>query len=80
MKLIYGVKDKPRFSQVIVFAIQQLLAIMAATLVVPVIINSNVTELISNGNLSWTLDKSHHSTAWSFPSVTQKGHEIYLWS
>ena len=36
MKLIYGIKDKPKFSQLIVFAIQQLLAIMAATLVVPV--------------------------------------------
>ena len=32
MKLIYGVKDKPKFGQLIVFAIQQLLAIMAATL------------------------------------------------
>lgn len=42
MKLIYGVKDKPKFSQTIVFAFQQLLAIMAATLVVPVIINSTV--------------------------------------
>ncbi len=41
MKLIYNVKDRPPFSQVIVFAIQQLLAIMAATLVVPVIINGN---------------------------------------
>ena len=39
MKLIYGVKDKPKFGQLIVFAIQQLLAIMAATLVVPVITN-----------------------------------------
>ena len=39
MKLIYGVKDKPKFGQLIVFAIQQLLAIMTATLVVPVIIN-----------------------------------------
>lgn len=38
MKLIYGVKDRPKFGQLIVFAIQQLLAIMAATLVVPVII------------------------------------------
>ena len=37
MKLIYGVNDKPKFGQLIVFAIQQLLAIMAATLVVPVI-------------------------------------------
>ncbi len=41
MKLVYGVKDKPKFGQLIVFAIQQLLAIMAATLVVPVIINGN---------------------------------------
>ena len=39
MKLIYGVNDKPKFGQLIVFAIQQLLAIMTATLVVPVIIN-----------------------------------------
>ncbi len=41
MKLIYGIKDRPKLGQVIVFAIQQLLAIMAATLVVPVIINGN---------------------------------------
>ncbi len=37
MKLIYNVNDRPKFGQLIVFAIQQLLAIMAATLVVPVI-------------------------------------------
>ena len=41
MKLYFDVNDKPKFGQLIVFAIQQLLAIMAATLVVPVIINSN---------------------------------------
>ena len=41
MKLIYGIKDRPKFGQVIVFAIQQLLAIMAATLVVPVIISTS---------------------------------------
>ena len=40
MKLIYDVHDKPKFGQLIVFAFQQLLAIMAATLVVPVIINN----------------------------------------
>ncbi len=42
MKLIYDVQDKPKFSQTIVFAIQQLLAIMAATLVVPIVINQKV--------------------------------------
>ena len=42
MQLIYNVKDKPKFSQNIVFAIQQLLAIMTATLVVPVIIGNGM--------------------------------------
>ena len=37
MKLIYDVKDRPKFGPLVVYAIQQLLAIMAATLVVPVI-------------------------------------------
>ena len=39
MKLTYNVSDKPTFGKLIICAIQQLLAIMAATLVVPVIIN-----------------------------------------
>ena len=39
MKLIYGVEDKPKLGQLIIFAIQQLLAIMTATLVVPVVVN-----------------------------------------
>ncbi len=43
MKLIYNVKDKPKFSQVIVFAIQQLLAIMAATIAVPAIVGNGMT-------------------------------------
>ncbi|MBQ6052363.1 MAG: uracil-xanthine permease [Clostridia bacterium] len=43
MKLIYGVNDKPKFGQLLIFAIQQLLAIMAATLVVPVIIGHNMS-------------------------------------
>ena len=42
MKLVYNVQDKPKFGQLIVFAIQQLLAIMAATLVVPIIIGNGM--------------------------------------
>ncbi len=42
MKLIYDVKDRPKFGQLIVFAVQQLLAIMAATLVVPIIIGNDM--------------------------------------
>ena len=40
MDLIYGIKDKPKFGQVVLFAIQQLLAIMAATIAVPAVVNS----------------------------------------
>ncbi|MBQ7144160.1 MAG: uracil-xanthine permease [Oscillospiraceae bacterium] len=40
MNLIYGIKDKPRFGQLILFAIQQLLAIMAATIAVPAVVNA----------------------------------------
>ncbi len=43
MKLIYGIKDKPTFGKNLVFAIQQLLAIMTATLVVPVIIGNGMS-------------------------------------
>ncbi len=42
MQLIYNVKDRPKFPRLIVFAIQQLLAIMAATLVVPVIVGNGM--------------------------------------
>lgn len=44
MKLIFDVEDKPKFGQLIIFAIQQLLAIMAATLVVPVIIGNGMSS------------------------------------
>ena len=37
--LIYGVNDKPGFWKTLVFALQQVLAILAATIVVPVIIS-----------------------------------------
>lgn len=40
MNLIYGIKDKPKFVQILLFAIQQLLAIMAATIAVPAVVNS----------------------------------------
>lgn len=43
MKLVYQVEDKPKFGALIVFAIQQLLAIMAATLVVPIIIGNGMS-------------------------------------
>lgn len=40
MDLVYNIKDKPKFLQIVLFAIQQLLAIMAATIAVPGAVNA----------------------------------------
>lgn len=44
MKLIYDVEDRPGFGALVVFAVQQLLAIMAATLVVPMIVGNGMSS------------------------------------
>ena len=43
MQLVFQVKDKPKFTQLLVFAFQQLLAIMAATIAVPAIVGNGMT-------------------------------------
>ena len=43
MNLVYNIKDKPKFGQVLLFALQQLLAIMAATIAVPAIIGNGMS-------------------------------------
>lgn len=43
MNLIYGIKDRPSFGKIVLFAIQQLLAIMAATIAVPAIVGNGLT-------------------------------------
>ncbi len=43
MKMTYTVEDKPKFGQVLVFAFQQLLAIMAATIAVPMIVGNGMS-------------------------------------
>ena len=50
--LIYGVKDKPGLWKTLVFAFQQVLAILAATIVVPVIINSSEQGVAIGANMS----------------------------
>ena len=42
INLTYQVEDKPKFPQILVFALQQLLAIMAATIAVPAIIKNGM--------------------------------------
>ncbi len=41
--LIYGIHDRPKLSKLIVFAIQQLLAIIAATIAVPAIVGNGMS-------------------------------------
>lgn len=40
MKLIYGINDRPSVGKLIVFAFQQMIAIMAATLLVPMLVST----------------------------------------
>jgi len=44
MNLIYGIKDKPKFGQMLLFALQQVLAILAATIAVPAIIGNGMSQ------------------------------------
>ena len=44
MKLIYNVQDKPKFGQLLLFGLQQLLAILAATIAVPTIIQNGMSQ------------------------------------
>ena len=44
MNLVYKVNDKPKFGQLIIFAFQQLLAILAATIAVPSIIGNGMSQ------------------------------------
>ena len=44
MQMTYNVKDKPSFGKTLVFALQQLLAILAATIAVPAIIGNGMSQ------------------------------------
>ncbi|MDE6505204.1 MAG: uracil-xanthine permease [Clostridia bacterium] len=43
MQMIYGVKDRPKIGRLILFSLQQLLAILAATIAVPMIIGNGMS-------------------------------------
>jgi len=42
--LVYGIHDKPKLGSMLVFALQQLLAILAATILVPAIIGNGMSQ------------------------------------
>ncbi|MBP3480487.1 MAG: uracil-xanthine permease [Clostridia bacterium] len=46
MNMIYNVEDRPRFMPNLVFAVQQLLAIIAATLLVPTLVNASQSTIV----------------------------------
>ena len=47
MKLTYNVNDRPKFGQLLLFGLQQLLAILAATIAVPSIIGNGISQSAS---------------------------------
>ena len=42
-KLVYDIHEKPPFPQILIFALQQVLAILAATIAVPVIVGNGMS-------------------------------------
>ena len=44
MNLVYNINDRPKFPQMLLFALQQLLAILAATIAVPAIIGNGMSQ------------------------------------
>lgn len=44
MKLTYNVKDRPSFPRTLIFALQQMLAILAATIAVPTIVGNGMSQ------------------------------------
>lgn len=53
MKLIYDIGDRPKFSKTLIFAFQQMIAIMAATLLVPILMS---TFAMSDGKTTLSFD------------------------
>jgi len=43
MNLVYGIQDKPKLGQLLIFAFQQVLAILAATIAVPAIVGNGMS-------------------------------------
>lgn len=44
MKLVYNIQDKPKIPQLLIFALQQVLAILAATIAVPAIVGHGMSQ------------------------------------
>ena len=44
MEMVYGVKDRPKTGRLLLFSLQQLLAILAATITVPFIIGNGMSH------------------------------------
>ena len=79
MKLIYDVKDKPSFGKVVIFALQQLLAILAATIAVPTIVQNGMSQSAALfgagiGTLVYLLFTKFRSPAFAGAVSAEAGH------
>lgn len=66
MKLVYDVESRPKFHQLLIFAFQQVLAIMAATIAVPLIVGNGMSTAAALfgagvGTLVYVLFTQHKS-------------------
>ena len=52
MKMIYNVNDRPPFGKLVVFSLQQLLAIITATIAVPMVVSGSVSGEQASRRLS----------------------------
>ena len=68
MKLTYDIHEKPKFGQNLVFALQQLLAIIAATLLVPTLVNGGNGGAYGSGGGGATHIGNFNNTLAATPS------------
>lgn len=73
MKLIYGISDRPSVGKTLLFAFQQMIAIMAATLLVPMMVSTVDMVLDPAAALFGA------APGQSFTSSVQKQRALYFW-
>ena len=79
MKLIYDIQDRPPLKKNLLFAFQQVLAIMAATLLVPALVNGSSGEPISYMSQAAALCGAGFGTLF-YIFVTKKMSPVFLGS
>ena len=79
MKLVYDIKDKPPVGKNLVFALQQVLAIMAATLLVPALVNGGTKGDVMYMSQAAALCGAGFGTLW-YLFITKRNSPVFLGS